>query len=589
MRPRVVCIGALAALVCAVPSQGQVRQETQLFASDASSGDIFGSGIAISENLAVVGARHDDDNGTDSGAVYLYRRSNRGWAEVVKILAIDGKPGDRFGDFVAIDGELVVVGAPGNPFSADSQGAVYIYRVGRTGWSQEAKLVPTGSQAGDGFGRVVIDGNTVVVSATLDDENGYDAGAVYVFERSRQGWLQQAKLLANDGMAGDHFGHIAINGDTIVVGASRNDGVGIDAGAAYVFIRDKDSWSEAQKLTASDSGPYDRFGESVAIDGDTILIGATGDDGQGYNAGAAYVYVRQDGTWIEQQKLVASDGQDNDGFGHVAIQDHIVVIGAPRNLTDAANNMVAYVYSFAEDTWREQTRVDAGVGGAIDRFGALSMTGSTFAIGSGGSNAQGPMSGAAFVYAVVDNEFDGVEDDIDNCPTQFNPTQIDSNGDGFGDACVDPSVMVSTDVNFDRTVIVGADANFKKDVSLGAYTRVGSNVEMKKGVNVGEQVDIGDGAVLQKDIEVGNAASIGAGVRIGKGAYVGPGSVIGANTVIGKDTVICGAAEIGEDSDIEKNSLVSPMAILSPQSELESTHKTAPSPADCLGTASTSL
>ena len=527
--------------------------------------------------------------GIDAGAVYVYRRRNQRWYEVVKIVASDGKAGDRFGDFVAVFENTVVVGAPGNPFSAESAGAAYVFHIGRDGWREEAKLVPAGAAPGDGIGMVAAAEDTVLLAATGDDENGFDAGAVYIFEKSRSGWQETAKLLASDGVAGDQFGQIAIDGETIVVGAARKDSAGPDAGAAYVFSRDDDRWIETARLTAMDASGYDRFGQTVAIDGSTIVAGAVGNDERGYNAGAAYVFVRQGDAWVQQDKLLARDGRANDGFGYVAVHEHIAVVGAPRILSEEQAVMAAYVYSHVDGKWQQQAQVTAGAGGAVDGFGAIAMTGPTFVVGSGGSKQNGPLAGAAFVYSVVDQEFDGVEDRLDNCPTQYNPNQSDSNGDGFGDACVDPSVMVSEDVDFDRTVIVAADVRFKKDVRLGAHSNVGEGVEMKRGVQVGDLVEIGAGSVLNKNTEVGDAASIGPGVRIGKGAFVGPGSVIGANSKIGKDTVICASARIGADSEIEKNTLVSPMAVLSPQSELESTHEEAPDPADCLRNVSSSL
>jgi carbonic anhydrase/acetyltransferase-like protein (isoleucine patch superfamily) len=568
-------------ILLAGSANAQVREDANLLASDGGSGDVFGSGIAISQDTAVVGANHDDDNGTNSGSVYVYQRDVRGWIEQAKLTASDGVAGDRFGDFVATDENTVMVGSPGDPFSFTSAGAVYVYQNNRGAWIEEAKLVAGDGELGDEFGRVVIDGETAVVSALKDDDKGFDSGSVYVFERINGAWKKQVKLLASDGEPGDHFGRIAIDGDTILVGAARDDGVAVDTGSVYVFTRDNNVWTEQAKLTSSNAAMGDQFGWSVAIDGDMAVIGAIGDDDNGNNAGAAYIFSRNNGEWTGQSKLTASDGAPYDGFGRVTIAGNTILIGAPRNGKDSTIPAATYVFAESNGVWTEQAKVTSGVGGTSDGFATPAIAGNTFVIGAGGNFGKGPQTGSAYVFRLTDIEFDGVADERDNCPTMFNPDQADSNGDGYGDACVDPSVLVSANVFVDRTVTVGADAEIKKNVRVGAYTSVGREVDLNNGVFVGDEVEIGDGAILKRDIQVGNAASIGPGVRIGKGAFVGPGVVIGANSVIGRDSVICEAAEIGANSKIGNNNLVTRLAVVSPASVQDGIKGPAPIPADC--------
>ena len=310
-------------------------------------------------------------------------------------------------------------------------------------------------------------------------------------------------------------------------------------------------------------------------------ISAIGDDQNGNNSGAAYVFTRSNGVWTEQTKLTASDAAANDGFGRVAINGKIILVSAPRNADKGSRTSTAYVFAQTNGIWMERAKVTTGYGAPGDGFGAPAMAGKSFIVGAAINKDNGRQLGSAYVFSLTDAEFDGIIDERDNCPTEFNPDQLDSNGDGFGDACVDPSVMISSNVDVDRTVTVGADARIKKDVTVGANTIVGSNVYLKKGVYVGEDVNIGDGAKLNKDIEVGDAASIGAGVTMGRNVFVGPGSVIGANSVIGQDTVICGAAEIGPNSEIGKNNFVSTLTILSPASVHNGIEGPAPDPFDC--------
>ncbi len=579
---RMACACIVVSLIAAA-ANAQIEEDANLLASDGASGDVFGSSIDIGRNTVIVGARYDDDKGINSGSVYVYRRNDGSWQEQAKLVASDGAAGDRFGDFVALDRDTAIVGAPGDPYKLDSSGAAYVFHYSRGDWTEQARLVAGDGEAGDEFGQVAIDGDTVIISAQSDDERGFDSGSVYVFERNRGAWTQQAKLLASDGLPGDQFGRIAIDNKTIVVGAASadDDKIGLDTGAVYIFELQNGTWSEQAKLSASDAAAGDNFGWTVAIDGDTVVIGAIGNDQNGNNSGAAYIFARSDGNWTEQAKLSASDGAANDGFGRVAIDGKTVIVSAPRNADQGSRTSTAYVFAKTNGTWTEQAKVTTGFGAPGDSFAAPAMAGKTFVVGAGINQDDGKQLGSAYVFSLTDAEFDGIIDERDNCPTAFNPDQIDSNGDGFGDACVDPSVMISDNVDVDRTVTVGANARIRRNVIVGANTSVGSNVYLKKGVHVGADVSIGDGTKLNKDIEIGDAASIGPGVTIGRNVFVGPGTIIGANSVIGQDTVICAAAEIGPNSRIGRKNFVSALTILSPASVQNNNAGPAPDPVDC--------
>ena len=172
-----------------------------------------------------------------------------------------------------------------------------------------------------------------MVGAFIDDgAAGIDQGSAYVFVRSGGVWSQQQKLEASDAAADDRFGFsVAISGETVVVGAPGDDGAaGIDQGSAYVFVRSGGVWSQQQKLLASDAAADDDFGSSVAISGETVVVGAPwDDDATGFYQGSAYVFVRSGGVWSQQQKLLASDAAGGDAFGFsVAISGETVVVGA---------------------------------------------------------------------------------------------------------------------------------------------------------------------------------------------------------------------------------------------------------------------
>ncbi len=406
--------GAGAAYVFARDNLGNWQQEAYLKASNTEGsnnddlffkGDSFGVSVAISGDTIVVGAPYEDSNATgvngnqndnsaeNAGAAYVFARDSQGnWQQQAYLKAsnTDGLigsyyVGDLFGDTVAISGDTIVVGAPGEDSnatgvdgdqsdnSAYGAGAVYVFvRNSQNGWQQQAYLKASNTDAEDEFGSsVAISDDTIVVGAPFEDSNAtgvdgdqsdnsaYDAGAAYVFVRNSQGvWQQQAYLKASNTDAEDSFGYhqIAISGDTIVVGApwedsnatgvngNQNDNSAPDAGAAYVFARDSQGiWQQQAYLKASNTDAKDGFGISVAISGDTIVVGAQREDSNatGVNgeqrsnlaesAGAAYAFARDSqGNWQQEAYLKASNTDAEDSFGvSVAISDDTIVVGAP--------------------------------------------------------------------------------------------------------------------------------------------------------------------------------------------------------------------------------------------------------------------
>ena len=321
-------------------------QQQKLVASDAAGGDLLGSSVAISGETVVVGAPDDDDAaGSRQGSAYVFVRSGGVWSQQQKLLASDGAEEDRFGTSVAISGETVVVGA------VSGQGSAYVFARSGGVWSQQQKLVASDAAAGDRFGESVAissEGSipAVVVGAPRDD---FAAGSAYVFARDGGIWIQEAKLVASDPAADDLFGtSVAISGETVVVGAWNDDGAaGANQGSAYVFVSSGLAWIQQAKLEASDAAAGDIFGGSVAISGETIVVGASFDDG---DEGSAYVFARSGGVWSQQQKLEASDAAAGDQFGRsVAISGETIVVGARRD-DGAAGADQGSAYVFVADT-----------------------------------------------------------------------------------------------------------------------------------------------------------------------------------------------------------------------------------------------
>ena len=472
----------------------QLAQQAYLKASSTGGSDGFGTSIAMSGDTVVVGSPSEDSaatgiNGDDgdnsasaAGAVYVFARNGATWSQQAYLKASNTDGGDFFGVSVAVSGDTIVVGArledstatgvngDEGDNAAPGSGAAYVFvRNGET-WTQQAYLKASNPDGGDEFGSsVAISGDVVIVGAPKEDSNATgvagdesnnlagNSGAAYVFVRDGVTWSQQAYLKASNTDNGDDFGvSLAVSGATVVVGARFEDsnatGVdgdetsnsGSDSGAAYVFVREDATWSQQAYLKASNTGNGDWFGFSVAVFGDTVVVGsfeedssATGvngdeDSNDAVSAGAAYVFARSGITWSQQAYLKASNSAAIDQFGYtVAVADDTVVVGArleDSNATgvngnddgnSALDSGAAYVFA-RDDTgdWSQQFYLKASNTDSGDLFGAsIAVSGRSVVVGAiqedsaaGGvdgdeSDNTGVNSGAAYVFAPSDSLF----------------------------------------------------------------------------------------------------------------------------------------------------------------------------------------
>lgn len=326
--------------------------------------------------------------------------------EQQKLVADDGASEDFFGFSVAISGDIAIVGS----FKADDEvrgvdaGSAYVFTRSGTIWRQQGKLTAIDGAANDTLGgNVALSGETAVAGAIGHDENGDNSGAAYVFTRSGAIWRQQAKLTAADGAEGDAFGQsIAIHGDTMVIGAPHDDDKGDGSGSVYVFTRTGTTWCQQAKLTAADGAEGDLFGISVALSHDTILIGADLNDERALDAGAAYVFTRLGDDWIQQAKLTAEDGAETDIFGvRVALSNDTALISARRDDDEVmgVDAGSAYIFTRTGTTWGQQAKLTAPDGTADDRFGrSVALIGGKALISAMHQDDQGDNSGAAYVF-----------------------------------------------------------------------------------------------------------------------------------------------------------------------------------------------
>ena len=373
-------------------------QAKKLTASDAAANDQFGYSVATNGDTVVVGAYGKNSN---TGAAYIFERNQGGaenWGQVQKLTASDAAVNDQFGRSVAIDVDTVVVGAW---LKNSNTGAAYIFarnQGGAENWGQVKKLTASDAAGGDDFGSsVAINADTVVVGAWVKNSN---AGAAYIFERNQGGaenWGQVKKLTASDaGWA--YFGYsVAINADTVVVGA-----YGKIPGAAYIFERNQggaESWGQVQRLTASDAVGGDQFGISVAINIDTVAVGAN--HGNRATSGAVYIFERnQNGpeSWGQVKELTADDAALLDEFGiSVAIDADTLVVGAwAMNL---ATGGAAYIFERNQngvEGWGQVQKLTASDEAAHDQFGSsVGIDGDTVVVGAEGKNSN---TGAAYTF-----------------------------------------------------------------------------------------------------------------------------------------------------------------------------------------------
>lgn len=388
-----------------VHAQCSSRESQRITASDAVGGDQYGYSVSISGDALIVGALFDDANGDFSGSAYISRRNGSSWTEEQKLSSSDGASGDLFGTSVSIRGDVAVVGAPMDDDQGTSSGSAYVFRRSGGVWMEEQKLVASDGGFNDRFGETVdVSDDLAVVGSPGDDDNGSDSGAVYVYRWDGVTWVEEQKLLDFSGASGDRLGSsVAVSGDFAIGGAPGDDDSGSDSGSASVYRWDGASWTQEQKILATGGAVLDRFGISVDIDAGRAIIGADLDDDNGSGSGSAFIYRRQNLTWVEEQKLLASDGVAQDAFGtSVSLHDTTAVVGANLDDDNASDSGSAYVYRRAGTVWFQERKLLASDGASIDQFGqAVSISGENAIVGTNLHDGSGADSGSAYVYSGV--------------------------------------------------------------------------------------------------------------------------------------------------------------------------------------------
>jgi hypothetical protein len=375
--------------------------------SDNASGDVFGVRMSMSGDTVVIGDADDSHDAPWSGSAYVFVKDGVGWVQQQKLLPTTPANDQVFGSSVSIDGDTIVVGAPGegDP-TLRFAGAAYVFVRDGSNWLLHQKLLLPEPRSGDGFGgAVAISGDSIVVTAGGDGDDNFLPGSASVFTRDQNGvWSFQQKFRASDQIRDQMYGgSVAISGDTVLVGSeyiAPNHGAGI--GAVYVYERVGTVWSERRKLTSSTwKGGYE-FGRYLAIDGNIAVIGAYHEEHGSNTRGSVYVFVRDRGEWGQQQKLfVKEELAEWDSFG-VSVAIHGSTIIAGNNGADGQRG-AAYVFT-AEDklNWSQQTKLVAG-DGLIEEIFATSVAtnGSEVLVGAARKAITGPSCGAVYYSGIT--------------------------------------------------------------------------------------------------------------------------------------------------------------------------------------------
>jgi hypothetical protein len=379
-----------------IPQITDWSEKAKIISSDGSNGDWFGISVDIYGNYSVVGAR-DADN--ERGSAYVFKRVGGLWEQDQKLQASDGIAGDWFGISVSIFEDFIFVGADAEDNENGlNAGSVYVYKQDGSSWVQHDKLIASDGTANDYFGRCVsIDGDYSIIGAYYDDDI---AGSAYVFKRLGDEWIEEGKLTASDRSPGDYFGiSTSIDGDYAIIGAYRDDNSnGVDAGSVYVFKETGGNWLEETKLLASDGESGDRFGISTDIDNNYLVIGSYYDN---ENKGSAYVFNKTSTGWIEENKLVETVGESNNFFGRsVSIEKNIILVGA---WGDSGASGSAYIFKNANSEWIEEAKLKPSDASGNDRFGyQLSLHDRSAVIGAyNDDNGNGVDAGAAYIFESI--------------------------------------------------------------------------------------------------------------------------------------------------------------------------------------------
>ena len=555
MLTQIRLFAALAAVVAAWPALAQRSTPVQVLQASGAANDNFGQSVAIDGDTMIVGVPRDLVGGNPAqGSAEVYRWTGSGWTLEATLTATGGAANDNFGVSVAIQGDTAIVGANLDDVSTNAdQGSAYVFTRSGTTWTQQAQLTATGGAAGDQFGiSVAIAGDAVIVGASFDDVGTTNnQGSAYVFTRSGTTWTQQTQLTAAGGAASDQFGSsVALSGDTAIIGARLDDVASlVDQGSAYIFVRSGATWTQQAQLNATGGDVGDNFGSSVALSGDTAIIGARADDvGANADQGSAYVFTRSGTTWTQQAQLNAPGGAASDQFGTaVAISGQTVIVGANRSDWGTSGNQgSAFVFTRSGTVWTQQAQLTASDGAANDDFGrSVGLSGDFAIIGAPtddvGANGD---QGTAWVFSRVGSAWIGPDLTL----LASDGAALDNFGHAVaidGDTAIVSAPLDDVGANVDQGsayILVRSGTTWTQQAQLIAADGV-ANDEFGRSVAISGNTALVGVPLFDIDVNFGNVGKVYVFIRSGtiwtQQALLNPPSV-GVGALFGESVALVG-------------------------------------------------
>ena len=503
----------------------------------ASQRGYYGTSVLGYDNKVMIGA----PNNAEKGVVYIYEKINSAWMIKQIIKGEDmGEDINSFGNELSISGNRVLIGAINKAFVLELNNS--------DEWVKTATLSANDTDIQDVFGRTLfLEGNRAVISA-----KGFNnkQGAVYVFEYSLGTWVQTQKITADNASQGDEFGaSISLFGDRLLIGAPEVGLANNNSGVAYVFEFNSTSWNQVQIIVPIfEVDQIQKFGISVVLDGDIAFIGAKYGNGQTTNSGAIHIFELQDivdNIWNQVNKIFASDGESLDSFGEsIAKKGNRLLISASGDDDNGNDSGAAYIFDFVEDQWLEIKKIKPNDGEDSDNFsafGSIELTGDSVFIGSPLSEEEISVhsSGSAYVFGLVNNVWTETN--------KFIPNESAAE-DFFGDTLGRSNDMLIVGTQSDNAELGSGSAYiYKYD---GAVWALMTKLETRnEAYSFGKDVDIlGNRAVVCASDEVYVFEYNGSEWLQTEVLTAGaPGDFFGFTISLGVDRVVVGATSDGDD------------------------------------------